>query len=114
MCQACFEQIKDLEQMENGLAKRGIQLISVTPDSPDNLRQAIDQFDIVTPMISDEDRDMSEAFNTLGQGMHEDTPGHAFVLLQRGKVLWYRDYWLPPDRRMYVDPERVIGDMLAG
>ena len=111
MCQACFEQIKGLEGVGAELGKRGIRLVSVTPDSNGDLRQAVAQYGITTPMIADTDRDMSAAFNTLGKGMHGDTPGHAFVLLNHGKVLWYRDYWLPPTRSMYVEPRRLLADM---
>lgn len=64
-------------------------------------------------MISDDDRNMSAAFNTLGKGMHGDSPGHAFVLMSKDKVLWYRDYWLPPTKAMYVEPERILADMPA-
>lgn len=111
MCQACFEQIKGLEQMGAELDERGIELVSVTPDSPADLEQAIGQYRITTPMIADADRDMSAAFDTLGQGMHADTPGHAFALIEKGKVLWYRDYWLAPDRTMYVEPAQVLADL---
>ena len=113
MCQACFEQIKGLEQMQAELDKRGIELVSITPDTPENLEQAIAQFGVESAMIADEDRDMSAAFNTLGKGMHGDTPGHAFALIEQGKVLWYRDYWLPPDRTMYVEPAKVLADLEA-
>lgn len=111
MCQACFEQIKGLERMSDVLERRGIQLVSITPDTAPDLAQAIGQYGVATPMIADEDRDMSRAFNTLGQGMHGDTPGHAFVLVERGKVLWQRDYWLAPDRTMYVEPEKLLDDI---
>ena len=111
MCQACFEQIRGLEQMRAELDKRGIALVSVTPDSPADLKQAIGQYGITSPMIADSDRDMSAAFDTLGRGMHADTPGHAFVLIERGKVRWYRDYWLEPDRTMYVEPSQVLADL---
>ncbi len=111
MCQACLEQIRGLEQMRAELDERGIQLVSITPDAPADLRQAIDQYGIGSPMIADDDHDMSAAFDTLGRGMHADTPGHAFVLIERGKVLWYRDYWLPPDRTMYVAPAKVLADL---
>ena len=43
--------------------------------------------------------------------MHGDTPGHAFVLVDRGKVLWYRDYWLAPTRSMYVEPRQLLADI---
>jgi len=111
MCQACFEQIKGLERMGDALERRGIQLVSITPDSAADLEQAIGQYGIRTPMIADDDRDMSMGFNTLGQGMHADTPGHAFVLVERGKVVWQRDYWLEPYRTMYVEPKQVLDDI---
>lgn len=111
MCQACFEQIKGLEQMGDALERRRIRLVSITPDSAADLEQAIGQYGITTPMIADDDRDMSTAFNTLGQGMHGDTPGHAFVLVERGRVVWQRDYWLAPYRTMYVDPKQVLDDL---
>ena len=113
MCQACFEQIRGFEQFGAQLQKRGIRLVSITPDSPADLEQAAGQYGITTPLIADDDRNMSEAFNTLGKGMHADTPGHAFALIDQGKVLWYRDYWLPPDRSMYVQPTKLLADIPA-
>lgn len=111
MCQACFEQIRDIENVGTELKKRGIGLVSITPDSEAVLREAVNQYGIATPMISDEDRDMSIAFDTLGRGMHSDTPGHAFVLLdETGKVVWQRDYWLDPYRTMYVEPATLLAD----
>ena len=111
MCQACFEQIKGLEEMIAELNQRGIELVSITPDAPADLKQAIGQYGIESPMIADDDRDISAAFDTLGRGMHADTPGHAFALIEKGKVLWYRDYWLEPDRTMYVEPAKVLADI---
>lgn len=111
MCQACLEQIRDLEQIGAELTERDIQLVSITPDSPSDLEQAVSQYGITTPVISDSDRNMSQAFNTLGKGMHADTPGHAFVLIDQGTVVWYRDYWLPPYRTMYVPPKQLLDDI---
>lgn len=111
MCQACFEQIRDIEEIGSQLELRGIRLVSITPDSPGELRDAVARYAIRSPMISDEDRDMSDAFNTLGQGMHGDTPGHAFVLVSGGKVLWYRDYWLGSSHAMYVEPKQLFADL---
>ena len=111
MCQACFEQIKGLEQVGDQLAKRGISLVSITPDSSSDLKQMIAQYGITTPMIADESRAMSQAFNTLGLGMHADTPGHAFALIYKGKVRWYRDFWLPPTRSMYVEPAKLLSEI---
>jgi len=113
MCQACFEQIQGLQEFGAQLKQRGIRLVSITPDTPGDLEQAAQQYGITTPLISDQNHDMSEAFNTLGKGMHADTPGHAFALIDKGKMLWYRDYWLPPDRAMYVAPKKLLADIPA-
>jgi len=111
MCQACFEQIRDIESVGAELEKKGIGLVSITPDSEEVLREAVSQYGISTPMIADHDRTMSAAFDTLGRGMHADTPGHAFVLVdERGKVVWQRDYWLDPYRTMYVEPATLLAD----
>lgn len=110
-CQACLQQIQSLQQVGAELKQRGIRLVSITPDPSAVLRQAIAQYGITTPVISDSDLRMSEAFNTIGQGMHADTPGHAFALIYHGRVLWYRDYWLAPDHAMYVDPARLLADI---
>lgn len=91
MRQACFEQIRDIESVGAELEMRGIGLVSITPDSEAVLREAVSQYGISTPMISDKDRGMSVAFDTVGRGMHSDTPGHAFVLVdESGKVVWAR------------------------
>jgi peroxiredoxin len=111
MCQACFEQIRDIEQVASKLRGRGIDLIGITPDPAETLQWTVVDFKLKTPMIADDDRTMSAAFNTLGKGMHPDTPGHAFVLVDDGKVVWQRDYWLEPYRTMYVEPSRLLADI---
>ncbi len=109
-CQACLVQIQGLQQVGSALAKRGIGLVSIMPDPPAVLRQAASAYGITTPVISDTSLSMSKAFNTLGQGMHVDTPGHAFALIYHGKVLWYRDYWIT-DHTMYVPPATLLAQL---
>jgi peroxiredoxin len=108
MCQACLQQISGIQQMSAALDLRGIHLVSVTTDSTGELQQAARDYGITTPLISDSSRSISSAFNTLGLGMHSTTPGHAFALIYRGKVLWYRDYYLPPYRVMYVQRSKLL------
>jgi peroxiredoxin Q/BCP len=112
MCQACLQQISDIDAVGAELARRHVQLVSITPDSHADLKQAISQYGIRSPMISDSNRNMSNAFNMLGLGMHADTPGHAFVLINgAGRVLWQRDYYQAPWRAMYVKPEQLLKDI---
>ena len=110
-CQACLQQIQGIQQMSSRMRELGIRLVSLTPDSPALLDQAIRNYGITTSVISDSNLSISGAFNTLGLGMHSNTPGHAFVLIDKGKVLWYRDYWLAPYQEMYVQPNTLLSDL---
>ncbi len=104
MCQACFEQIQSLEQRAAELRSRGLTLVNITTDSPEVLRQAVQEYRIKTPMISDQSAQMSTAYGALGQGMHPNTDGHTFVLLDRsGRIRWRRDY-----TTMYVPPDQLF------
>lgn len=107
MCQACLEQIQSLEQRSAQLRQRELTLISITTDPPETLRQAVREYDITTPMISDQSRATSSAYGAVGQGMHPDTDGHTFVLIDRtGHIRWRRDY-----TTMYIPPERLLGEI---
>ena len=104
MCQACFEQIQSLEARASDLEARGLTLVNITTDPPGVLRQAVRQYGIATPMISDENGDMSTAYGAIGQGMHPNTDGHTFVLLDReGRIRWRRDY-----QTMFVQPDTLL------
>jgi peroxiredoxin Q/BCP len=108
MCEACLQQIQGLQQVGSALEQRGIQLVSITPDSSSSLTTAAQDYGITAPLIPDPSRTISSAFNTLGLGMHANTPGHAFVLVYQGKVLWYRDYYQPPYSTMNVAPQTLL------
>ena len=108
MCQACFEQIQSLEQRAAELKSRGLTLVNITTDPPNVLRQAVEQYGIKTPMISDQAGVMSRAYGAIGQGMHSNTDGHTFVLVDRnGRIRWRRDYttmFVPPDQLLAAIP----------
>lgn len=106
MCQACFVQIQALQLRAEELTDRGLVLVNITPDEPDLLREAVAAYDITTPLVSDEDRDMSLAYDVLGTvgAMHPDTPGHTFILVDAdGQIRWRRDYEV-----MYVEPDELL------
>lgn len=107
MCEACFEQIQSLEHRSADLQKRGLTLINITTDPAAELQQAVQQYGIRTPMISDESRVMSDAYGATGQGMHPDTDGHTFVLIDaKGKIRWRKDY-----TTMFVEPNKLFGEV---
>lgn len=107
MCQACFEQIQSLEQDSAELRKRDLTLINITTDPADVLSEAVSAYGITTPMISDESLDMSNAYGAVGQGMHPNTDGHTFVLVDRsGRIRWRKDY-----TAMFVQPDRLFAEI---
>jgi peroxiredoxin len=98
MCQSCLEQIQSLEGISGQLTRRHLSLVSITPDSPAELRQAAASYKIHTPLLTDESRRMSTAYDVLGLGMHADMPGHTFILVDsHGVIRWRHDY-----TKMYV------------
>lgn len=104
MCQACLEQIQSLEGISGELAKRHLALVSITPDSPAQLAQAVADYKIHTPLLTDESRRMSTDYEVLGLGMHADMPGHTFILVDRhGVIRWRHDY-----TTMYVAPGKLL------
>jgi peroxiredoxin len=104
MCQACLEQIQSLERMSGQLEKRHVALVSITPDSPAQLHQAVAEYKIHTPLLSDESRRMSTDYDVLGLGMHADMPGHTFILVDRhGVIRWRHDY-----TKMFVPPNELL------
>lgn len=112
MCQACFQQIQALEARTADLTRRKLVLVNITNDRVADAQQAAETYRITTPLVADEDRDMSGAYDVLGQGMHPNTAGHTFILVDRqGVIRWRRDYWLGSDPTMYVKPDRLFADI---
>lgn len=111
-CAPCLQQIQALEQRAADLKRRGLVLVNVTNDEAGIALQAAQQYGITTPLIADEDRDMSGAYDVLGQGMHPNTSGHTFILVDgKGVIRWRRDYWLGSKPTMYVRPDQLLADI---
>lgn len=110
MCQSCLEQIQSLERISGQLVKRHLALVSITPDSPAELRQAVADYKIHTPLLTDESRRMSTDYDVLGLGMHADMPGHTFILVDRkGVIRWRHDY-----TTMYVPTKELLAAIPRG
>ena len=109
-CQACMQQIADL-QSSGVLRKAGVQLVSVTTDNASDLKTVAQQYGITTPLLADSNTQMSAAYGMLGHGgmQHPTQDGHAFMLLSStGQVMWHHAY-----SNMYVDPNQLMRDMSA-
>lgn len=117
MCQPCWEQIKDIEKNVDGFRDLGVdEIVSITTDPDNFLRQKAAAERLSTPVYSDPDLTVSKAYNTNLYGMMGDSMnGHSFVAVgPDGKVLWRADYGGAPDYTMFVPAENLLADLRRG
>ncbi len=117
MCQPCWDQLVDIEAQLDEFRALGIdRVVTVTTDPYSALVQKVELEGITTPVLADEDRSVSAAFDTLGYGMMGgSTNGHTFIVLDEdGRVAWRADYGGAPDFTMYLPTESLLTDLRAG
>lgn len=93
-CPPCFQQMRDLRLEEARLRELNVKFVSIAANPLDQLKEAARQENVLgMPLLSDATLSVSRQYGTVFVSMHpEQTPGHAFVLLdQNGKVLWRQD-----------------------
>jgi peroxiredoxin len=90
-----LKQIVDLEDSPD-FRSLNVALVSIAIDPVSDLSQAVSEFGISTPLLSDKERNVSESYGVLQWAMPNGEPGHTFVLVgKNGKVKWVRDYGAP-------------------
>jgi peroxiredoxin len=108
-----MQQIVDLE---NDIEFTGldVELVSIAFDSPEVLSAAGAEYGVgPTPLLTDSDESVSEAYDVLQWAVATGEPGHTFVLVDRdGKVAWIQDYGAPENRGvMYVEPLEIATEV---
>ncbi len=98
-CGSCTQQMAEIEK-HPGFADAGIVVLPIVMNTADQIQADLDTFGVRTPYLLD-DGTVSQAYGTLGKGMHAGLPGHGFVLVDAdGVQLWQGNYpsmWLDPD-----------------
>ena len=108
-----MQQIVDLEN-DNEFINLDVELVSIAFDSPEVLSAAGEEYGVgLTPLLSDPDGSVSEAYDVLQWAVATGEPGHTFVLVdQDGKVAWIQDYGAPENRGvMYVETFEIAGEV---
>ena len=103
----------DLEN-DSEFTDLNVDLVSIAFDSPDVLATAGMEFGVgPTPLLSDPDGSVSEAYDVLQWAVATGEPGHTFVLVDRdGEVVWIQDYGAPENRGvMYVEPIEIATEV---
>ena len=101
-CQACIVQQQKVEA-EPGFAAAGITEWPIVMDKAADIERAAAAAGAKTSFLLD-DGTVSQAYGTLGTGMHPGLPGHGFVLIDAsGKQVWKGDY-----PSMWIDPKELL------
>lgn len=108
-CDSCLVQMAEIERYD-GFAAAGIQVVPIVMNTRDQIADEMARLGVRTPFLLD-DGTVSEAYGTLGAGMHAGLPGHGFVLIDAGGVQrWYGNYpsmWIAPDELLELVLARI-------
>lgn len=108
-CDSCLVQMAKIEQ-EPGFAEAGIAVLPIVMNTADQINADRERLGVEAPFALD-DGTVSEAYGTLGTGMHEGLPGHGFILIDGdGVQLWYGNYpsmWLDPTELLDIALDKL-------
>lgn len=98
-CQSCIVQMGEIEKQAAAFEKIDVTVLPIVMNTREQITADMTASGVTTPFLLD-DGTVSEAYGTLGKGMHAGLPGHSFVLIDRqGRQRWYGEYpsmWLAP------------------
>ena len=98
-CQSCIVQMGEIEKQAAAFQKLDVTVLPIVMNTAEQINADRERLGVQAPFLLD-DGTVSEAYGTLGKGMHAGLPGHSFVLIDRqGRQRWYGEYpsmWLAP------------------
>lgn len=105
-CQSCIVQMGELEKKATELAEANITVLPIVMNTRDQILRDTVANGVTTPFLLD-DGAVSDAYGTLGNGMHAGLPGHSFVLIDTGgQQRWYGEY-----PSMWLDPAELMNEI---
>ena len=103
-CLHCVEQLHTFSPMINQFEKAGINVIAISTENPQELKQGINDFEqeVPIPLLSDSERSVFKQFRCWDD--FEDQPLHGtFLIDQEGRVRWQDISYEP-----FTDPEFLL------
>lgn len=116
-CQPCWDQLKDIQAQSAQFRALGItNIVSITTDPLDQIKQKVSDQGISIPVLSDASLAVSQAYSANNYGMMGGSrDGHTFVLVgPDGRIKWRADYGGSPNYTMYVPVSNLLADIKAG
>lgn len=116
MCQACWVQLKDIEDNFKDFKDIGIdQIVTITTDPIGHLTEFVEMNNFKTTVVSDQTIEVSKSYKTnlYGMpGMGTNYNGHSFILVdEEGIIRWRADYGR---YTMYVPLDVLMADIKKG
>lgn len=91
-CQSCLVQMAEIEKHADHLTELDVTVLSIVMNTREQITADMAASGVRTPFLLD-DGTVSDAYATLGKGMHAGLPGHSFVLVDgAGTQRWYAEY----------------------
>ena len=111
-CQSCLVQMAEIEKQTAALTGLDVTVLPIVMNTREQITADMKLNGVATPFLLD-DGTVSQAYGTLGKGMHGGLPGHSFVLIDKaGEQRWYGEYpsmWLAPDQLIRELRTRLAG-----
>lgn len=126
-CPFCNLQMGQLVKIEPDLMKMGYQLLAITPDKPESLRESLEKHGINYTLLSDRTMDLTRRFGlayrldpetlekmkgfgvdlerSTGNSLHELPVPAAFVLDRKGLIHFV---YYNPDIKVRVNPDELL------
>ena len=117
-CDGCWYQVAELEKNPAVLSDRGISLLPIVMNTPEDTRREIARFGVTTPFLTDVNGKVSRAYDVVGSAsaMHDTLPGHTFILVDGdGKIRWQGEYpeMFVPAADLAKELDRALDDGAA-
>ena len=105
-CQSCLVQMAEIEKETADLEDMDVTVLPIVMNTREQISADMRANGVATPFLLD-DGSVSQAYGTLGKGMHAGLPGHSFILIdKRGAQRWYGEY-----PSMWLAPEQLIAEL---
>jgi len=105
-CQSCIVQMGEIEKQAEAFADEDVTVLPIVMNTREQILADMRLNGVKTPFLLD-DGTVSDAYGTLGKGMHAGLPGHSFVLIDAdGQQRWYGEY-----PSMWLDPRELLDEV---
>ena len=105
-CQSCIVQMGEIEKRAAEFAEVNVTVLPIVMNTRAQILRDMELNGVTTPFLLD-DGTVSDAYDTLGKGMHAGLPGHSFVLIDtEGQQRWYGEY-----PSMWLDPGELLDEI---